>query len=69
MFHLLITALMKALSLTMENTTKNNLLEGVSLGLGFNFGSSPYLKDIYFMQIHIVEWILVWVRVQMLCWI
>ena len=69
MFHLSITALMKALSLTMENTTKNNLLEGVSLGLGFNFGPSLYLKDIYFMQIHIVEWILVWVRVQMLCWV
>ena len=46
MVHLSITTLMKALSLTMENTTQNNLLEESLLGLGLNFGASPHLKDI-----------------------
>ena len=73
MVHLSITVLRKALSLTMENTAQNNLLEENPLGLGLNFGASPHLKDISFMQNHIVEpilicQILVWVRVQMLCW-
>ena len=43
MVHLSITALMKALSLTIENTTQNNSLEESSLGLGLNFGASPHL--------------------------
>ena len=43
------------------------------LGLGLNFGASSHLKDISFMQNHIVEQILicqilVWLMVQMLCW-
>ena len=46
MVHLSITTLMKALSLTMENTAQNNLLEESPLGLGLNFGASPHLKDI-----------------------
>ena len=55
MAHLSITALMKALSLTMENTAQNNLLEESPLGLGLNFGASPHPKDIFFMQKHTVE--------------
>ena len=55
MVHLSITALMEALPLTMENTEKNNLLEERPLGLGLNFGASPHLKDISFMQNHITE--------------
>ena len=39
----------------MENTAQNNLLEESSLGLGLNFGASPHLKDISFMQNHSVE--------------
>ena len=46
---------MKALSLTMENTVQKNLLEKKPLGLGLNFGASPYTKDISFMQNHSVE--------------
>ena len=73
MVHLSITVLRKALSLTMENMAQNNLLEENPLGLGLNFGAPPHLKDISFMQNYIVEQILicqilVWVRVQMLCW-
>ena len=71
-----ITALMKELSLSMENTAQNNSLEESPLGLGLNFGASTHLKDISFMQNHTVtmEWILIfqiliWVRVQMLCWV
>ena len=68
-----ITPLMKALSLIMENAAQNNLLGESPLGLGLNFGASPHLKDISFMQNHTVEQILifqilVWVRVQMLFW-
>ena len=55
MVHLSITALMKALSLTMENTAQNNLLEESLLGLGLKFGASPHLNDFSFMQNHIVE--------------
>ena len=74
MLQLLITALMKPLSLTMENAAQNNLLDKSPLGLGLNFNASPPLKDMSFMQKHIVELILfcqiqVWVRVQMLCWV
>ena len=74
MVHLSITALTKVLSLTMENTVQKNLLEESPLGLGLNFGASPHLKDISFMQNHTVEkilicQILVWVRVQMLRWV
>ena len=46
MVPLSITALMKALSLTTENTAQNNLLEESALGLVLNFGASPHLKDI-----------------------
>ena len=68
MVHLSITALM---SLAMENTAQNNLLEESLLSLGLSFGASPHLKDISFMQNHTVEQvltceILVWARVQML---
>ena len=74
MVHLSITALTKVLSLTMENTAQKNLLEESPLGLGLNFGASPHLKDISFMQNHTVEkilicQILVWIRVQMLRWV
>ena len=74
MVHLSITELMKAISFTMENSSQNNLLEESPLALGLNFGASPHLKDISFMQDHVVEkilifQILVWVRVQMLCWV
>ena len=74
MVHLLITVSVTALSLTMENTAQNNLLEESPLGLGLNFGASPHLKDISFIKNHTVEQklifqILVWVRVQMLCWV
>ena len=55
MVHLSIIALMKALSLTIENTAQNNLLEEILLSLGLNFGASPHLKDISFMQNHTVE--------------
>ena len=55
MVHLSITALMKALSLTIENTAQNNLLEERPLGLGLNFGVSPHLKDISFMKNYIIE--------------
>ena len=55
MVHLSITALMKALSLTVENMTQNNFLEKSPLGLGLNFGASRHLKDISFMQNHTVE--------------
>ena len=68
MVHLWITAFMKALSFTMENTAQNNLLEESPLGLGLNVGPSLHLKDISFMQILICQ-ILVWVRVEMLCWV
>ena len=44
-----ITALMKALSLTMENTAQKNLLEENPLNLGLKYGASPHLKDISFM--------------------
>ena len=50
MVHLSITRLMKALSLTTENTTQNNLLEKDPLGLGLKFGLSSHVKDISFMQ-------------------
>ena len=71
MVHLSITALMKVLSLTIENTAQKSLLEESPLGLGLNFGASPHLKD---MQNHTVEkilicQILVWVRVQVLRWV
>ena len=74
MVHLSITVLIKALSLTIGNTAQNNLLEESPLGLGLNFGASPHLKDISFIKNHTVEQklifqILVWVRVQMLCWV
>ena len=39
----------------MKNTAQNILLEKRPLGLGLNFGASPHLKDISFMQNHIVE--------------
>ena len=55
MIHLSITGFMKAVSLTMQNTTQN-LLEKSPLGLSLNFGASPYLKDISFMQNHTVEY-------------
>ena len=55
MVHLPITALMKALSLTMENTAQNNLLEEIPLGLCLNYGASTHLKDIFFMKKHTVE--------------
>ena len=55
MDHLSITALMKALSLTMERTAQNNLVEESPLGLGLNFSASPHVKDISFMQNHTVE--------------
>ena len=38
----------------MENTEQNNLLQTIPLDLGSNFGSSPHLKDIFFMQNHTV---------------
>ena len=74
MVHLPITALMKVLSLTMENTLQKKLLEECPLGLRLNFGASPHLKDISFMQNHTVKQILicqilVWIWVQMLCWV
>ena len=50
MVHLSITALMKVLSLTMENMTQNNLLEENPLGLGLNFwcitSSEGYLPHV-----------------------
>ena len=55
MVHLSATALMKALSLTMENTVQSSLLEESPLGLDLNFGASPHPKDIFFMQKHTVE--------------
>ena len=54
-------------ALTMKNMAENNLLEERPLGLSLNFGISPHLKDISFMQNHIVGQILVWVRKQMCC--
>ena len=48
-------ALMKALSLAMENTAQNNLLEEIPLGLCLNYGASPHLKGIFFMKKHTVE--------------
>ena len=39
MVHLSIKAVMKALSLTIENTAQNNLLEEIPLGLSLNFGA------------------------------
>ena len=71
MIYLSITGLM---SLTMENTAQNSLLEQSLLGLGLSFGASPHLKDISFMQNHTVEQVLtceipVWARVQMLSWV
>ena len=39
----------------METTAQNNLLEETLLGSGLNFGASPHLKDIAFMQNHSVE--------------
>ena len=50
-----VTALMKALSLTVEKTAQNNLLEENPLVLDLNFGASPHLKDISFMQNHTVD--------------
>ena len=55
MVNLSITALMKALSFTMKDTTQNNLLEESPLSLGLNFSVSPHLKDMSFMQNHTVE--------------
>ena len=55
MVYLSIIALMKALSFTMENTTQSSLLEEIPLYLGLKFGASSHLKDIFFMQKHIVE--------------
>ena len=55
MVHLSITVLMKALSLNMENTAQNNLLEESPLGLGLNLGATPHLKDISFMKNHLVD--------------
>ena len=55
MVHVAITALMKEPSLTTENMSQNNLLEGSLLGMGLNFGASPRLKDINLMQNHTVE--------------
>ena len=55
MVHLSITVLMKGLSRAMENTTQNNLLEESPLGLGLNFSASLQLKDISFMQNHVLE--------------
>ena len=55
MVHLSITPLMKAFSLTIENMAQNNLLERSPLGLGLKFCASSHLKDISFMQNHIVE--------------
>ena len=49
------TALMKALFLAIKNTAQNNSLEESPLGLGLNVAASLHLKDIYFMQNHIVE--------------
>ena len=59
MVHLSITASMRALSVTMENTAQNNLLEETPLGLGLNFGASPHLKDISFTQKNTVDQILI----------
>ena len=53
--HLPITASMKALHLTMENTVQNNLLDKSPLAVGLKFGASPHLRDISFMQNHTVE--------------
>ena len=39
----------------MDNTTQNNLLQEFPLGLGLNFGASPHLKDVFFVQNHTVE--------------
>ena len=55
MVHLSITVLMKGLSRAMENTTQNNLLEESPLGLGLNFSASLHLKDISFLQNHVLE--------------
>ena len=55
MVHLSITALMKALYITMEKTVQNNLLEESPLALSLKFGASPHLWDISFMQNHTVE--------------
>ena len=49
-------------------------IRGESIRLGLNFGASSHLMVISLMQNHIVEQILicqmlVWVRVQMLCWV
>ena len=55
MFNLSMTTLMKALSITMEKTTQNNLLEESPLDLGSNFGASPHLKDISFMKNNTAE--------------
>ena len=57
----------------MKEIAQNNLLQEILLGLGLNFGASPHLKDISFMQKNTVEQILIchillWVGVQMLCW-
>ena len=49
MVHLSITALMKALSLTIENTEQKNLLEQSLLGLGLNSDAPSHVKDISFM--------------------
>ena len=53
MVHLSITALMKALSLNMENTARNNLLEKNPLDLALNFVALSHLNDIY-MKNHTV---------------
>ena len=55
MVDLSITVLKKGLFLTMENPAKNYLLEKNPLGLGLNFGVSPHLKGMSFMQNHAVE--------------
>ena len=55
MVHLLITVSVTALSLTMENTAQNNLLEESPSGLGLSFSASPHLKNISFIQKHTVE--------------
>ena len=57
--HLSIATLMNTLSLTIENTTQNNLLEEGPLGLGLKFGASLHLKNISFMQNYIAEQVLI----------
>ena len=55
MVHLSITALIKALSLTIENRAQKGFLEESPLGLGLKFGSSPHRNYISFMENRTVE--------------